>query len=174
MAEETGPTGRYRLLMQSYMPRSPGLDSELLEPGTEVVWDGKPGPHMQPIDGGAQVAYVTAGADKMTLDPFARLPLTDAATDDDLLAERIARAMGPAMISALSKLGFMQQTLPQDPTLARAMTAGVVEMPMQQVAPPPEVLPPPPPAPPEVLPPPGVLPPPPAAPAPAPQAKRGK
>ena len=176
MAEEQNwPAARYRLRSEAYMPRMPGFGDELLAPGTEVVWAGKPGPHLEPLDATAQAAYTAAGADGMSLDPFASIPLTDAATDDDILAERIARAMGPAMVSALAKLGFVQQS--QAPA-APAQPQAPAVMPVIPVQTVPEVMPPPPPAPPapEVMPPPPpappVLPPPPAD--PAPPAKRGK
>ena len=116
MAEEQNwPAARYRLRSEAYMPRMPGFGDELLAPGTEVVWAGKPGPHLEPLDATAQAAYAVAGADGMSLDPFASIPLTGAATDDDILAERIARAMGPALVSALAKLGFVQSQAPAAP-----------------------------------------------------------
>lgn len=181
MAEDKDyPAGRYRLRSESYMPRMPGFEHELLAPGTEVVWAGRPGPHLEPLDATAQAAYTAAGADGMSLDPFASIPLTDAATDDDILAERIARAMGPAMVSALAKLGFVQSQAPTAPAQpeAAAQPQAPAVMPVIPVQAVPEVMPPPPPAPPapEVLPPPPPAPPvmPPPAAAPAPQAKRGK
>lgn len=150
MAEEQNwPAARYRLRSEAYMPRMPHFDCEILAPGTEVVWAGRPGPHLEPLDDLARAAYAAAGADGMSLDPFACVPLTDAATDDDILAERIARAMGPAMISALGKLGFIKAA-GQPATPASAMAP----IPLATV--------------------PDVLPPPPPPPAPAPQAKRGK
>jgi hypothetical protein len=164
MAEEY-PAGRYKLRSESYMPRMPGFDHELLTPGTEVVWAGRPGPHLEPLDDQARQNYEASGAAGMSLDPFASIPLTNAADDDDILAERIARAMGPAMISALGKLGFIQQ---QAAPPAKPAPAIQQMPPMAPAAPP---APPPPPAPTEVLPPP---PPPPPPAAPAPQAKRGK
>jgi len=103
--QETWPTGRYRLKSEAYVSRAPGFDHELLAAGAEIVYCGKPGPHMEPLDEGAHEAYARAGAAGMVLDPFATIPLGSAATDDDLLAERIARAMGPAIVAALVKAG---------------------------------------------------------------------
>ena len=106
MEQETWPTGRYRLKSEAYIARAPGFDHELLASGAEIVYCGKPGPHMEPLDEGAHEAYSRAGAAGMVLDPFATIPLGSAATDDDLLAERIARAMGPAVVAALVKAGM--------------------------------------------------------------------
>lgn len=105
MEQETWPTGRYRLKSEAYIARMPGFDHEILASGAEIVYCGKPGPHMEPLDEGAHEAYARAGAAGMVLDPFASIPLGSAATDDDLLAERIARAMGPAVVAALAKAG---------------------------------------------------------------------
>lgn len=184
MAEEQEyPAARYRLRSESYMPRMPGFEHELLQAGAEVTWAGKPGPHLEPLDPQAHANYVTVGAAGMSLDPFSSVPLTNAATDDDILAERIARAMGKVMgapaaatdttreadlATREATVAAREAALAAQEAAMAAREAALAAAPTQQAEP---VLPPPPPPPPAAP----VLPPPPPPPAPpAPQAKRGK
>lgn len=183
MAEEQEyPAARYRLRSESYMPRMPGFEHELLQAGAEVTWAGKPGPHLEPLDPQAHANYVTAGAAGMSLDPFSSVPLTNAATDDDILAERIARAMGKVMNAPVAgtdtreadlatreaTVAAREAALAAQEAAVASREAALAAAPTQQAEP---VLPPPPPPPPAAP----VLPPPPPPPAPpTPQAKRGK
>lgn len=183
MAEEQEyPAARYRLRSESYLPRMPGFEHELLQAGAEVTWAGKPGPHLEPLDPQAHANYVTAGAAGMSLDPFSSVPLTNAATDDDILAERIARAMGKVMNAPAAgtdtreadlatreaTVAAREAALAAQEAAVASREAALAAAPTQQAEP---VLPPPPPPPPAAP----VLPPPPPPPAPpAPQAKRGK
>lgn len=47
--------GRYRLTARAHMPPAPGQNAAMMEVGDEVVWAGKPGPHMHPLDAAAMV-----------------------------------------------------------------------------------------------------------------------
>lgn len=42
--------GRYRLTARAHMAPAPGASIMVLEAAAEVQWDGKPGPHMHPVD----------------------------------------------------------------------------------------------------------------------------
>ncbi|MBW4092184.1 MAG: hypothetical protein HIU82_13900 [Proteobacteria bacterium] len=74
----TFPPGRYRLLRKSYLPRRPGDMCEVLDEGETVLFDGTPGPHMEPLDGAARANIEQAGGtrDLSVLDPMEALPLT--------------------------------------------------------------------------------------------------
>lgn len=63
--------GRYRLDQRAYISRAPGGDPELVNEGEEIVYDGIPGPHMEPLDAAAQAAVDKRG--KQTLDVTASL-----------------------------------------------------------------------------------------------------
>jgi hypothetical protein len=58
------PQGRYRLLQKAYMPPRPGAFEAVLEEGQEVVYTGKPGDHMEPLDDGARKAMAMRAAAK--------------------------------------------------------------------------------------------------------------
>lgn len=94
MPEAPWPAARYRLLAKAYIPRSPGREHEVLEEGAEVVWDGKPGPHMQPLDEEGEAAMLRAGPQK--LDPFGTIQL-NAASEEELMGERIGAAVAKAL-----------------------------------------------------------------------------
>lgn len=62
MTEVKWPAGRYRLQDKAYLPTFPGAEPQLLESGTEIVHDGKPGLTMEPLDDGAKQAKEMAAA----------------------------------------------------------------------------------------------------------------
>lgn len=74
----TFSAGRYRLLRKSYLPRRPGEMCEVLDEGAEVLFDGRPGPHLDPLDDVARQNVERAGVtrDLSVLDPMDALPLT--------------------------------------------------------------------------------------------------
>lgn len=78
--------GRYRLLEKAEMPKVPGGGRELLDPGTEIVWIGKPGPHMEPLDDNAHEAVRRSG-NLGTLDPTRFLSLSTPVARDGSPAE---------------------------------------------------------------------------------------
>lgn len=94
MPEPTWPLARYELLAKAYIPRSPGREHEVLEAGAEVLWGGKPGPHMRPLDEAGEAAMQRAGS--QTLDPFGTIQL-NAATEEELMGERIGAAVAKAL-----------------------------------------------------------------------------
>lgn len=65
----------YRLLEKAEIARVPGGGRELLDAGTEIIYLGRPGPHMEPLNDAARAQFAAAGAAAMTLDPTARLDL---------------------------------------------------------------------------------------------------
>ncbi len=95
MPEEKWPLGHYRLLVRAYIPRAPGQEHQLLEADQEVLWQGKPGPHMYPLDDAAKEAVTRAGP--QSIDPSSYIPLTSAASDEDMLADRVAAAVAKAL-----------------------------------------------------------------------------
>jgi hypothetical protein len=95
MSEAPWPAASYKLNQRAYMPRSPGFDHDVLEEGTTVLWDGKPGPHMDPLDDTARAAKERAG--EMTLDWTQYMPLNGDATDEDMMTSKIIRIMAGVM-----------------------------------------------------------------------------
>jgi len=62
MSEQiTWPRATYRLTEEAYMPRVPGAGDEMLPVGTEIIFDGKPGGHMEAMDADGQLAKSLAG-----------------------------------------------------------------------------------------------------------------
>lgn len=150
MAEDW-PTARYRLKARAYMPRMPGFDHEMLEPGTEVFWNGKPGPHMDALDEAGAEALLRAGP--QSLDPFGSVPLGAAVSDEDVLAERIGAALAKALPGVLAAMTAQQAPIVHAaPAPAPAPLA--VQPPMQPPPPPAPPTPPTPPTPPPPPPPP--------------------
>lgn len=60
----TWPKGQYRLMQKAYMPPAPGEFDEVCEEGRTVVYAGKPGPHMAPIDDAARKAVAMADEER--------------------------------------------------------------------------------------------------------------
>lgn len=71
------PTARYRITQKSYLPRHLGGDFEIIDPDyvgpglrepapQYVVWDGKPGPHMEATDDAGREAIARAGKQSLT------------------------------------------------------------------------------------------------------------
>jgi hypothetical protein len=125
------PTTEYTLTRRAYMPRFPGSDHELLEEQTKVVWDGKPGPHMEPLTDEGREAVQRAGP--QVLDFTQHEPLS-AGDDEDKMAARIAKAVATAMIQM--NVQPTQRAAPAPPEVRRAPTV--------MAAPPPPPPPPPP------------------------------
>lgn len=91
--EPNWPTGQYRLTEEAYIGRTPNAMHEVLPEDTVITHNGRPGPHMQPMDEGAKQAVATA--EKLgglgALDPTASLDLTMAPeTEKALLLEKNA------------------------------------------------------------------------------------
>jgi hypothetical protein len=78
------PQAKYRLTQESYIGRIPGARHERLGEGAEIVWDGMPGPHMEPLDDQARanVAHATKMRGMQTLDPTSALSLVVGEVDD--------------------------------------------------------------------------------------------
>lgn len=55
MARKTLPPGRYRLTLKSYIAPAPGEFPAILDAGTEIVYAGVPGEHMEPLDHQAKI-----------------------------------------------------------------------------------------------------------------------
>jgi len=73
----TFPAGRYRLLRKSYVAPVPGAECQVLDEGAEIVFDGTPGAHMEPLDDAARANVERAGVtrDLSALDPVEQLPV---------------------------------------------------------------------------------------------------
>lgn len=95
------PVGRYKLTQKSYMGRIPGAEHELLEPGAEVVWDGLPGPHMEPLDaqGRANVEHAEKTVGAQSLDPTSELSLIVGEVDDVDAALDVLEAQKQALLA---------------------------------------------------------------------------
>lgn len=86
------PAARYKLMQKSFIPREPFGEHELIDPERDdpyVVWDGKPGPHMQATDEIGAEAIKKAG--RQTLNPTSELSLVLGEEQD--LRKQLAEAM---------------------------------------------------------------------------------
>lgn len=76
--DEPWPVARYRLTAKAEMPPRPGAVRALLGVGDEVLWDGPPGWHMEPLDTPAKAAVARAvamnGGNPLIGDPVDVLP----------------------------------------------------------------------------------------------------
>jgi len=114
---ETQALPAYQLLFEAYMPRMPGQACELLAAGTHVVSDLRPGPHLLPTNDAARAAFQAAGVTSMHLDPFARVPMSDPATDEEAMTERFVRALmaAQARVSAMQHVPVLAPPAPPLP-----------------------------------------------------------
>lgn len=123
------PAGRYRLTQESYIGRIPGADHERLPPGSEIVWDGLPGPHMEPIDAQAHanVEHAMRTVGQQTLDPTTELSLilgedTDLTAMEAQLAAQLA-AVRARKAGVLATQGPSPGSIPPPAPLAAAQAA---------------------------------------------------
>jgi len=68
---------KYKLLQASYIKQHPSAPyPQLLPEGSEIVYDGTPGPHMEPVDKEAETAMAEYQKERpgATLDPTRHLP----------------------------------------------------------------------------------------------------
>ena len=93
-------TGKYMLNQTAYMPRVPGAAPELLGAGTIVFSDLKPGPHMDAADDQATANKEQAGP--QSLDWTGRIDM-GGGSDEDILATRVAAAVGKALGTVLKE-----------------------------------------------------------------------
>ena len=97
MSDIEWPTAKYRLNQPAHIGMFPGDEHRILEAGVEILYDGKPGPHMDPVDEAAHAAKARVG--KQVLDFTQVEPLTHG-DEQDLLAERTAVAVVKALAVA--------------------------------------------------------------------------
>ena len=88
------PTTKYRLNAKAFAPRFPGTDHELLEAGTEIVSNLKPGPHMDALTPEGEEAKRRAGHQELDFTRHQPLAVGD---EDDQLAARVAKATAVAL-----------------------------------------------------------------------------
>lgn len=81
---EPWPIGKYTLTERAEIPRHPGAMRLLQEKGTEILYDGMPGPHMEPLDPQAEanIRYVIEHYGARPLDPTSTLSLVMGEVDD--------------------------------------------------------------------------------------------
>lgn len=137
------PVGRYTLLEKSYIAKNPGGPHEVLDAGAVVVWAGKPGPHMQPMDDGAKkaVALAEQNGGLGFLDPTSKIELIQ--SGDTTLA--LAQQEIADLRARLAQLLRVDMSMASEPLKneVREVTEAV-----QNIAPPAPPPPPPPPPPP--------------------------
>lgn len=121
------PPGRYRLSQKAYMARVPGGDHEVLDEGTEVVWDGLPGPHMDALDAQAKanVEHAQKTHGTQTLDPTNELSLILGEIDDVDAEIEKAQAHTAALIAKRrqAQLSGQSSTITAPAPLADAQDA---------------------------------------------------
>lgn len=150
LSNEPWPTGRYRLRQKSYIGRVPGAQHEPLDEGEEVTWDGRPGPHMIPLDDAARAAFERAEREDSlgNLDPTSQLDLTTSGDQMvDMLKDRV-NSLAAQLAEANATIARMTGAVAAP---ASALASAPVAQPAPVEAPPP---PPPPPLAPAAPPPP--------------------
>jgi len=65
MPDPNWPLGRYKLTERAHIPPMPGKPHALLERDDEVVWGGRPGAHMQPLDDQAKANVARVEAEEL-------------------------------------------------------------------------------------------------------------
>lgn len=118
------PKGTYRLTETAYMPRVPGGVSEHLAAGTEVVYEGKPGPHMEPLDSGAkdarkradegETATVGLGGPGPVADPT-KDPFFGGVNPAEVTANQVAPNAVPAQVDETDMSKRTEATTPATP-----------------------------------------------------------
>lgn len=108
MAKDTTqyPTGRYVLNQKAHMARTPGGDVEMLEGGTEIVYDGKPGPHMDALDDDARLAKAMAG--QQDLHPENKIALTMGSAEDrrtEAMVAAVTKGITEGLAAAMPAMG---------------------------------------------------------------------
>jgi len=92
MVDETEwPRTEYILSQTAYIARKPGGVSEVLQAGTKIVFQGRPGPHMEATDDAGRAAKARAG--EQFTDPLRRLHLQASRPDATDLLEAIANRL---------------------------------------------------------------------------------
>jgi len=104
MVDAPWPAAKYRLLDRAYMGMFPGDEPRIVEAGAEVIWDGKPGPHMEALDDEGRAAKERAGIQRLDFTSVAPMTVGD---EQDLLVERAAAAASAGVIAALSQAGLL-------------------------------------------------------------------
>ena len=136
------PEAQYTLTQKAYAPLQPGGPAQLLERGTVITHDGKPGPHMTPMCEKGREAHRLAG--EQTLDPLRRLPLNGVSDTDLIDALQSAKALQQVIESRIDQaLGNAGVKLPGNRQAAAVPTSAPPPPAAQSAAP----TPPPPPAP---------------------------
>lgn len=145
MSDIEWPTAKYRLNQPAHIGMFPGDEHRVLDAGVEILYDGKPGPHMDPVDEAAHAAKARVG--KQVLDFTQVEPLTHG-DEQDLLAERTA----VAVVKALAAAGVLPTARVAAAPQVAAAAAPMVAVPglTIETAPPVAAAPPPPPPPPPI------------------------
>ena len=112
MVDAPWPAAKYRLLDRAYMGMFPGDEPRIVEAGAEVIWDGKPGPHMEALDDDGRAAKERAGFQRLDFTSVAPMTVGD---EQDVLVERAAAAASAGVIAALTQAGLLGGGGPQLP-----------------------------------------------------------
>lgn len=75
MRQPFSAPAQYKLRQRAYIAPSPGAPARMQEAGTVITYDGRPGPHMEPLDEMAKDAYRMANPQAGSLNPTLRMPL---------------------------------------------------------------------------------------------------
>ena len=120
------PAARYRLIQKSFIPRAPGDEHELIDPemngvDPHVIWDGKPGPHMQATDEIGSEAIKRAG--RQTLNPTSELSLVLGEEQD--LRKQLADAQRLVAMIAMKLSSPADEYVPPNSVIADGAPAVV-------------------------------------------------
>jgi hypothetical protein len=118
---------RYRLLERAYLPPLPGGESQVLPPDTEVVYLGKPGEHMEPLNDAAR-EIVEAQGGLRSLRPELKLSMSGG--DGGEAGAMLKQSLGLDMTVDANVVAAVAQLLVR----VAALEARVPPLPMPNVA----------------------------------------
>jgi hypothetical protein len=97
----------YRLAQKAYMPLKPGDDDRILAVGTEVVFTGAPGEHMEPVNEAAKLVVKEHGT--KSLRPELKLPMQAAGGGE--AGAMIRQSLGVDLAIDANVVGVVAQLL---------------------------------------------------------------
>lgn len=120
------PTVRYTLTRKSYIARTPGGEPEIIDPDNDqhdpiITYDGKPGPHMDPMCALGKEAKARAGVQH--LDPTRGLSLVLGEETD------LAKQLQTKQLELMQLMLQMQGLAPPQPGMMLHMPASFAQVP---------------------------------------------
>ena len=100
MRQPFSAPAQYKLRQRAYIAPSPGAPARMQEAGTVITYDGRPGPHMEPLDENAKAAAKRADVDPNALHPTRRMPVVGGFSEAQALQLQQAGLLTPDTLRA--------------------------------------------------------------------------